>query len=376
MNSVEFWSSVEPAGFLGGLTRELGLSGWVAESRHEISQADYWRSQTFVARLRMRLRSYAIYPARIFGRFASARDEALGVVSTNTFYAPWVAMIAAGVRGRPVVHWVLDLYPDVLFAAGAARRKGMMGRLAHRVVRSTFDRAAANVFLGAHLLAYAEKEFGPVPRSVVIPVGCDATLFRHAQPEARRVGLPLRILYCGNLGRMHETETLLGAMRLGLPEGVIMEFRGNGTGFRKMEAAVRSLGLGPSVTFGPNLPEVDWVRAMTAADIGLATMMPGAEGLVMPSKTYSALAAGQAILAVCPAKSDLADTVLRHECGWLVEPGDAEGLSNVLALMVSDPREVLRRRLRGWQAGQDTYDQRALVAKWVSVLDSALRPTT
>jgi colanic acid biosynthesis glycosyl transferase WcaI len=374
MNSVEFWSSVEPAGFLGGLTRELGHSGWDAESRHEVSQVDYWASRTLLERIRMRFYSYAIYPARVFGRFASPRGTALGVVSTNTFFAPWVAMIAAGRRGRPVVHWVLDLYPDVLFAAGAARREGPMGRIARRVVRSTFDRAAANVFLGSHLLAYAELQFGPVPRSVVIPVGCDATLFRNSTPVARDPALPLRILYSGNLGRMHETDTLLAAMRLGLPDGVTIDFRGNGPGFKSLEVGVRALGLGRTVGFGPNLPEGDWVRTMSAADVGLVTMRPGAEGVVMPSKTYSALAAGQAILAVCPEKSDLADTVRRHECGWIIEPGDARGLVEALKHMTSGPKEVLRRRLRAWQAGQDTYDQRVLVSKWMSVLDSALRP--
>jgi len=38
-------------------------------------------------------------------------------------------------------------------------------------------------------------------------------------------------------------------------------------------------------------------------------MAPGAEQVVMPSKTYSAMMAGQAVLAIAPEESDLVDLI-------------------------------------------------------------------
>ena len=71
---------------------------------------------------------------------------------------------------------------------------------------------------------------------------------------------------------------------------------------------------------------------MLRAQVALVTIAPGAERVVMPSKTYSALVAGQAILAICRRESDLADLVRQHDCGWVVEPGNPEQLAQTIRL--------------------------------------------
>jgi len=171
---------------------------------------------------------------------------------------------------------------------------------------------------------------------------------------------------------MHDVTTFAQTSRDGLPAGIDFEFRGNGAGFRELEQAVRIARLGDRVRIASHLPDDEWAAAMRAADVALVTIRPGAEGLVMPSKTYSALAAGQAVLAVCPRASDLADTVLAHDCGWVVEPGDSAGLRRVLEQLIADPGEVLRRRRNAWHAGQEIYDQSNLARPWIAVLESAL----
>jgi len=93
---------------------------------------------------------------------------------------------------------------------------------------------------------------------------------------------------------------------------------------------------------------------------------------VMPSKTYSALAAGQAVVAICPTASDLADTIRKHDCGWVVTPGDVSGLSNSFREIVGHPTELLRRRQNAWRAGQQVYDQRAQAGVWNSALEAAV----
>jgi glycosyltransferase involved in cell wall biosynthesis len=371
VRSVEFYSSVEYASFQPALVRELEIAGWATSQRFGVSQADYWNARSRFGRWLMRAQTYGMYPVKVAARFARNRGT-VGVVCTNTFFAPWLAEVAAGRRGVPVVHWVFDLFPDVLVLAGKIGAGSLTERVLRRCVRSTLDRAAANVFLGERLRAFAEERFGPIPRSVVIPVGCDARPFRNAPPAARSGGAPVRVLYCGNLGRMHDVTTFAQALQDGLPAGIDFEFRGNGAGFRELGEAVRFARLGDRVRIASHLPDDEWAAAMRAADVALVTIRPGAEGLVMPSKTYSALAAGQAVLAICPRASDLADTVLAHDCGWVVEPGDSAGMRRVLEQLVADPGEVLRRRRNAWHAGQEIYDQRNLARPWISVLESAL----
>jgi glycosyltransferase involved in cell wall biosynthesis len=137
-----------------------------------------------------------------------------------------------------------------------------------------------------------------------------------------------------------------------------------------LTAALASSSAAASVFFGDTLPESQWIEAMTGADVALVTMKPGAEGVVMPSKTYSAMVAGQAILAVCPADSDLAATVLRHDAGWVIEPGDVTGLRNALDAAVARPEAVLEKRMNAFRAGHGQYDQSVIAPQWVALLTS------
>ena len=368
---VDFWSSTEYSSFLPGLTRALVAHSWKGQSRYEISEADYRSARGRRARFALRWRAYVRYPWNLRRALRAGARTDVAVVCTNTFYAPRIAERVG--RGTAVVHWVFDLFPDVLVVGGKLRMGSAGARLLDRLTRATFDQASANVFLGERLLAHAVARFGPIPRAVVIPVGCDARPFANMPPVRSVHGEPVCALYCGNLGRMHDVDTIVGAMNAGLPEKFALSFRGNGAGFRQLGSAINEGKSGDTVSLGGNLKEADWIDAMRRAEVALVTMKPGAEGVVMPSKTYSALAAGQAVVAICPEASDLADTIRKHDCGWVVVPGDVSRLSNLLAEIVDQPEELFRRRQNAWRAGQQVFDQQALVKAWVEVLESALK---
>ena len=121
------------------------------------------------------------------------------------------------------------------------------------------------------------------------------------------------------------------------------------------------------ITWGTALPEDSWQQAMKQAQVALVTIAPGAERVVMPSKTYSALVAGQAILAICRRASDLADLVIRHDCGWVVEPGDLAGLSHALNRIAQNPGELWAKRRNAFAAGHRHYDMGVVAETWMKL---------
>lgn len=363
--TVEIWSSVELGAFARGLLRQLEAAGFDTRHRFAVSEGRYRSARNALARARVRWSSYVSYPLDLRARLSGDAPPDVVIVCTNTFYAPAVALGAAR-RRCPVVHWIFDLYPDVLVAGQKLSRGGMRDRWLGALTRTTLARASANVFLGEHLRRYADQRYGPCPRAHVIPVGADGEVFGDVQPRLGRPDQPVEVLYCGNLGRMHDTQTVADLLADPGISSWRIAFRGHGAGFRELvPLAARS---GGRVTFGGSLAERDWSAAMKAAEVALVTMRPGAEGLVMPSKTYSAMLAGQAILAVCPRESDLADTVLRHDAGWVVAPGDWQSLRAVLGAAAANPQLVLTKRVNALRAGREHYDQRAVGARWVELL--------
>jgi hypothetical protein len=83
------------------------------------------------------------------------------------------------------------------------------------------------------------------------------------------------------------------------------------------------------------LSNEEWIKVMQSSEIALVTMSEGAQEVVMPSKTYSAMMAGQAILAVAPEDSDLVDLIKAADCGWWVAPGDVQGFQECLSIIQS-----------------------------------------
>jgi len=371
---VEFWSSVELGAFARGLIRELSAQGVRAEHRFEVTDAQYRGARTDLDRLMMRWHSYATYPAMLRRRLRQPEVPHVVVVCTNTFYAPALAVRAAQARGIAVVNWVFDLFPDVLVESGTIRRGGLGERALGGITRRTFRGAAANVFLGKHLRVFAESRYGAASGAMVIPIGADSLTIAAELPVARPPGAPVRLLYCGNLGHMHDIGTVIPVVRdPGLP-GWTLEFRGHGSGLRKLAALAGPDARTGRVTFGDSLPDEEWARVMRAADVALVTMKAGAEDLVMPSKTYSAMMAGQAVLAICPTASDLADTVLRDDAGWVVAPGDAAGLRALLERLAGAPGEVLAKRRNAYRAARRDYDQAALAPRWAELIRSLSPP--
>jgi glycosyltransferase involved in cell wall biosynthesis len=330
---------------------------------------------------------YAVYPARFLAKFAGRRGPVMRVVTTNPFFMPYLAALSCRGRNTRVVNLLYDLFPDALELAGALRPRSWGARLLGRITAGALRRCDATVFLGERLREHTERKYGPARRAVVIPVGADGTPFRDCMPVQANDQTSVTLLYCGNMGRLHDYRTIYDALQLlrakeDFQAGVMAHGRrlrvaihGNGNGFKKFQAlaGADSGDAAWELVFGANLGGNAWATQMRDVDIALVTMSKGAERVLMPSKTYSALVAGQAILAICPDDSDLADLVREHECGWVVSPGDAPLLAEILHEIRTEPAKVLQKRRNAFRAGHEKYDLAVVARRWLDLVNELRR---
>jgi glycosyltransferase involved in cell wall biosynthesis len=297
------------------------------------------------------------------------------VAATNPFFLPALLSRCGRQCGKTVIHLVFDLYPDALIWGGGWSEWHPLCRFAARMTRSAIRDSAATVYLGRRLREYAEKKYGVGPNTAVIPVGTDTMPFLNVPPVSREKK-QIQMLYSGHFGRLHDWRTLAEALPAALRqnEGLAVEFAASGPGFAKlrepMTVEMRTGNWGDRIAFGSTLPAAKWRDVMLAADVALVTMIPGAERVVMPSKTYSAMAAGQAVLAICPRESDLADLIRQHDCGWVVEPGAVAGLVRTMQAIAGSPVELLRKRQNAWNAAHSHYSMEAVGRRWLTLFES------
>jgi glycosyltransferase involved in cell wall biosynthesis len=312
---------------------------------------------------------YAGYPMKLRQAVRRAGPGETFVAVTNPFFLPALAARAARKNGAKIIHLVYDLYPDALVFGGGWSSRHPAARFAARTTRMAIRECSATVYLGERLRQYAERRYGVARRTAVIPVGTDASVFDNCEPTAREHS-SVRCLYSGHMGMLHDWETLSKALAPGVPEHLVIEVASDGPGavaLKRQLAPVLSREPG-QLRFDGTRDDASWKSAMLAADVALVTMKPGAEKVVMPSKTYSAMAAGQAILAVCPRESDLADLVALHDCGWVIEPGDVEGLRARMHALPGAAAEVMQKRRNAWKAAHAKYSMAAAGRQWVELL--------
>ena len=366
---------------MDGIIDALREAGIAADMRFTISSRSYRRSSRGFRRCLLRLRMYGCYPLYLFCTLLTSKFNALYVVCTSRFFAPLLAACAIRLKNRllffkkpsHVIHLVYDLFPEALIATGHLSSDTFFARSLRRLTRMTFHCCATNVFIGQHLLTYAAQDYGTIPQAQVIPVGADERTFVQPPIQTAASQRAIQILYCGNLGHLHDSATLIAVLTdtTWMPKRPLtFQFQTSGVNYACLRKALTDCKPQARVTliWRADLDDSEWTTQIRQADIALVTLVPGAEKVGMPSKVYSALVAGQAILATCPLQSDLADLVRQHACGWVVAPGDTTTLKNVLYTISSDSASVTAKRNCAFESGHRYYAAKIIAGRWRDLL--------
>ena len=366
------------------LAREWGPEASVGSA----FSPENWRAQmasNSAARAFVRLRSHLFFPLRMVAEAAFHTD--ISIPTTNPFHLPAWLVLTRPFHGNRVIPLVYDLYPDALEASGFTDADSLSSKFFTRFNRIWLKRADGVVFIGDRMASHAIERYGKPRRFSVIPTGASAVELQEeesAAPADPQTDSELIawcktksviVTYVGNLGLMHDWETFAkGLLRVGASHqkkwGVVIAASGPGVSrLRKEWSGLDS----DFLRFESPLNDEQWAALLRNSHISVVTLRAKAVHTSIPSKTFSAMAAGHAILAVAPAQSDLAEIVRGHACGTVVAPGDVDGFTLALATLVNDSKERDRARAASKQAIRDHYDMPILAKKWKRFVEDVTR---
>ena len=280
-----------------------------------------------------------------------------------------VAAFAAWLRGARLVNWLQDIFPEAAARSGMTLLAGPLGAIA-RVKRNwSVRRAVVNVVLGERMAAEIGR-LVPGTRLRVVPNWADGAAIRPMAPGAsalrREWGYEGKFVvgYSGNLGRVHDCETLLAAARLLAEErDVVFSFVGGGYHFARLRAA----GLANTQVRG-YVPETRLGESLAACDVHLVTLLPALEGMVVPSKFYGVAAAGRAVIFVGDPDGEIARVIAAHGCGVCVPAGDAAGLAAAIRELRAAPDKLRAMGERARTAFEREWDKPIALARWREVI--------
>lgn len=295
-----------------------------------------------------RIRGKAVAGAIFFIRTALhllRRCDSKGLVLLTTAppFLPLLGYFLSFIYKIRYVCLLYDLYPDIAIELGVIDKQHWISRLWERCNRLTWERSAAIIVLSETMKArIIAKQPGIEPKIVVIPSWVDVAQIAPIRKQdnwfARQHGLvePFTVLYSGNMGRCHDMATLFEAILLLRHTAIQFVFIGGGEKRKDFQRDVATLGL-TNCLFLPYQPREHLPYSLTACDVSIVSVSEGMEGLVAPSKLYSAMAAGRPIASICPENSYLNEVFDLAKCGKTIRNGDSEGLANYLDRLSQNP---------------------------------------
>lgn len=336
-----------------------------------------WMNKGRISRIAARLAAFAIFPAKAL-YIASTHTEGILVPTTNPFFLPHLLVATSALHGHRVVPLLYDMYPDAWEATGLASKRSLLTRIASKLNQWLFANADAIVFIGEKMAQYAISRYGEPRLWSVIETGADTSEFANAELLLREsswemedwCGGRLLMTYTGNLGHVHDWNTLADGLErlldLPLQQKIACLVVASGPGVDFLKKRLQRVPVAV-LRFEGAMDDDRWAKTMVRSAISLVSLNEKAAHTSIPSKTFSAMAAGNAIVAIGPRKSDLFDVITGHACGEIVNPGDVDGFVRAVTRLVVDPqwRAVCTENAK--QAVDHQYNMPNLAKKWVEL---------
>jgi len=290
------------------------------------------------------------------------------VASTPPLEGPMAALRLRESFGCRVVTDVMDAWPDTLLQAFPAGSRWLGRRLLQPYGRMLGRACTASDACAAQSVSFARyaRKYGSKEEPFVCYLGAEGL------PGDDRIGEDgeskvLRFLYLGSMGRSYDLETLIGATRHLLADGVPCELHLAGEGeklSRLKERAGRFLGRG--IEFHGFLSGEALAGLKSRCDVGIVPMFP-ASGVAVPYKAAEYLAAGLCVVNSLP--GELRDMLEARHCGSFYEAGNQTSLAEEMGGYAGrNPEQRARGRKAARGLFEEKFDRRMIYpeyARWV-----------
>ena len=113
-------------------------------------------------------------------------------------------------------------------------------------------------------------------------------------------------------------------------------------------------------------------KYLACSDVSLVTLAQGMEGLSVPSKIYSSLAAGLPIIGILNKSSEVANIINESECGYISSPGDVDMLVDAIQQLYSNKYNVEKMGFNARKEFEKKYSKEIGVNKHINLVNSVL----
>jgi len=354
-------------------------------------------------RMTGRVLNYLTFHFLVFFQILFCKKPDLVFVSSTPPFISFYGLMLKTFKRSKVIYNVQDLFPDLAVELGKLKNKAFirfLNKLSELIVR----RVDKVVVVGEY--EYMEKRIreellGGTSAGISASAN-DHIITIHNWADGERVKVSRRendlnmdtdgdtendylkkkwgleekfvVLYSGNIGYLHEFDTIIDAAEYLAKEGmkeIVFVFIGEGIKKSYIEEKAKEKGL-DNILFFPYQPREMLTYSLGLANVSLVTLERGFEGMVVPSKIYGILASGRPVIAVVGGESEVTEIISKGKCGEIVKIGDYEKLSEAIINYYNNSKRCYQEGMNGRKYFEENYDRKIATKKYIKVIKETL----
>jgi len=303
-----------------------------------------------------------------------ARKDDIIIAETDPPLISIPAAIISKIVHAKLINWVQDLFPEVAIRLKIKGFNSPLSLVIKKLRNMALNTAEINVVLGGCMADRLRHE----------GIKDDSVKIIHNWSDSRKIhpvnsnfnslikkwNLKNKFVvgYSGNMGRVHDFYTIMGAIKkLRNEKDIVFLFIGSGSQKPWVEEEVLRLGL-TNVMFVPYQPYEKLSESLSAPDVHLITLKSDMEGLSTPSKFYGIAAAGRPVVFIGNGSGEIARILKEENCGKVVDIGDVSYLVSTLYDLKRKKRQRSQMGDLARQALVEKYDSNVAFSKWSIML--------
>jgi len=306
-----------------------------------------------------------------------SRKDTVYLYTTNPPFLGAIGWFVSLFRRHHYVTLLHDAHPQLGVWVGTFRKGSLVERVWMSLNRRKYKRTKEAIVLCSAAKKLVAETYPITPEHIhVIPNWADGEdLFPKKKEDseiAQEQGFvdDFILLYSGNMGLYYDFETVLGAAKMLEGEPFKLVLVGGGGKKTQIEEHIKEHNM-TNVVMLPYQPFEKLNDSLNACDASLVTIAKGIEGISFPSKLYTSLAVGKAIVALSEDWSELREIVEGTECGIWSALGDSEGLANKLRVLIHDKQKTSDMGKSAREVFDEGYTRQVCAAKYAEVLKLA-----
>lgn len=264
--------------------------------------------------------------------FSSSKVPLL--IVSNPPFLPVVGYLIKKLKGIEYIYLIHDVFPEKAYKLNYISEKSIFIKIWTFFDRKVLVNASAVIVLSDAMKNVVENKMKKYSISAnnkisVIHNWADGDFIKPLEKSLNsfisknNLSDKFIVQYSGNIGASYDLEVVIETAKLVKEDNIVFLFIGDGVKKNKLEKMVQNFNV-KNVFFLPYQPKSELPFSLTAPSISIVTYENYLEGLLMPSKLYTTLAAGVPVVGLCYNNSDVARIIKEADCGFIVEGNDAK----------------------------------------------------